>query len=353
MPRRMQSIMDKVAKDIRTYAHVNDKIAGNINLLALNATIEAARAGEAGRGFTVVASEVKQLAAQASENSAEFKEIVLGWMEKGRKITDALVKDLEGTRLMEIAQTSVQLIVRNLYERTADVRWWATEQALIDALQSPSDDNTRAAADRLATINRFYTVYLNVVLADKSGRIIACSNPQKYQSVVGSDVSQEHWFKKALSTRSGDEYAVDDIHNSALHGNAPVAVYSASVRKGGVKSEEPIGVLSVFFDWQEQARSIVEDEPTLSDGEAHRTRVMLLDSKMRIIAASDRKGIFTQYPLETEGKKKGSYVNDKDEVVAFAQTIGFQEYDGLGWYGVVVQVPLSQDEIERSLEDVS
>lgn len=55
-----------MAKRIGEVVAIIDGIAGQTNLLALNATIEAARAGEAGKGFSIVAAEVKELAAQTT-----------------------------------------------------------------------------------------------------------------------------------------------------------------------------------------------------------------------------------------------------------------------------------------------
>ena len=121
MPRRIRSLLAMLRDEVHLYASGSEEIAGRTNLLALNATIEAAQAGEAGLGFTVVAREVKTLAQQARTSSVQFRTEVFERLSLGAHIADEMVAEIEGTRLIELAQAMIQNISRVLYGRSIDL----------------------------------------------------------------------------------------------------------------------------------------------------------------------------------------------------------------------------------------
>ena len=93
--------LSRAAQQIGDVVKLITAIAEQTNLLALNATIEAARAGEAGRGFAVVASEVKSLASQTAKATDEISSHISG-MQGATQESVAAIKEIGDT----IAQIS-------------------------------------------------------------------------------------------------------------------------------------------------------------------------------------------------------------------------------------------------------
>ena len=131
--------LGKRSDEIGEIIGVIDDIADQTNLLALNAAIEAARAGEQGRGFAVVADEVRKLAERTTKATAEIAGMIKGIQED---TSGAVASMEEGTTQVE---AGMELAVKAGDSLTSIVSVVSEVQKMIEQIATASDEQSAAA----------------------------------------------------------------------------------------------------------------------------------------------------------------------------------------------------------------
>ncbi|MEP7367858.1 MAG: methyl-accepting chemotaxis protein [Acidobacteriota bacterium] len=193
MPERVVALSEQVSSIATGRVEEIRRVTKLTTILGVNASIEAARSNNA--GFAVVAEEVRKVSEQI-ESLADALHRELGAKTSELQVLgQKLVADIRGSRLADLSLGMIDIIDRNLYERSCDVRWWATDSAMVACAGDPDEANRAFASSRLGVILDSYTVYLDLWVSDLSGRVLANGRPRQY-AVQGSDVSQQEWFQR-------------------------------------------------------------------------------------------------------------------------------------------------------------
>ena len=272
-------------------------------------------------------------------NSLEVAATLLDEMESTKRrfeeLQQQLVKSLAQEKLNKLdqelgarAQVAIDILIRNLFERTADVGFLATDDDIRSFLQRPDPgaDEVDAIVERLREYTAKYSVYDEVIILDCNGRVRAHldqDNPIHHSS--------DPLIAEALR---GDAPYLEVFRPSDLQPKRDAAhLFVARICASDAPHSPSLGVLCLCFRFDDEMQGIFAQ---LAQGEE---LLAILADRGRVIASSQRSAL----PLgdrilsESRGSLHTTHYEGRTYLARTAATNGYQGYYGLPWQGHVMQ----------------
>jgi PAS domain S-box-containing protein len=238
----------------------------------------------------------------------------------------------------------IEQIDQTLFEQYQNVRSWSADPVMADVLTQDADGRISAL---LTTLKQQYGLYAELICADQTGKIVSSSHPR----LLGRSIAHTPWFQEALSAEA---VKVQDLAISELVGGYGL-VFAAPIRPAVLSSAEPpktIGALGAFLNWSE-ILNLVNTIPILEEQEhSQAAYAILIDQKGLALTQPyfDERDLILQENLiqaglqtarqATEGTsgylvERGLY--GSQDLIGFAPSKGYRDFQGLGWSVLVFQ----------------
>ncbi|MEP6505134.1 MAG: cache domain-containing protein, partial [Betaproteobacteria bacterium] len=225
------------------------------------------------------------------------------------------------------AQIAVDVLTRNLFERTADIGFLATDAAIVDACVSGDAAELAALRDRLRVYAQRYTVYRDIVLMAPDGQVLV----RLADGFAGRSTSP--LVARALAGQGG---FVETLAATDFCGGERALTYAWRVESGG----RAVGVLALVFDLEREAQMIFERLAT------HDEVIAFVDGQGRAVVSNDAARLPPGHLVALRAGAGSLRLGGVTHLVAQCDGEPYQGYAGPGWSAVAlapVELAFGQD----------
>nr|WP_228256086.1 chemotaxis protein CheW [Malaciobacter halophilus] len=232
------------SKELQEVFYKSKTIQDNLNRVIWNGNISQSKTNSSNREFSKsLLNEIGSTGVKANSSLSNLNQTIIS----------SILKDSEF-----LSSLAIDIMDRNLYERANDCRWWALTSYFRKALDDMNSISYKQDEINsiLKYINDLYTVYSNLLIFDKDGKIIAVSNKEE-EYLIGKVLTQE-WVDKTLNLEDTSKYCVSKFEKSNLYNNESTYIYCSAIRC--LNDDKKInGGIAIVFDSTFQFNAMLDE----------------------------------------------------------------------------------------------